>query len=119
MAESKPLALGAERSATEQRFRRLLEAAPDAIVIADRQGRIVLVNAQTERIFGYQADELAGQQVEILVPESLREKHTGHRADFQAQPRTRPMGSGLELFGRRKDGSVFPVEISLSPLEDG
>ena len=88
------------------------------MVIADREGRIVLVNAQTERLFGYSANELTGQKVEILVPESLREKHITHRADFQAEPRTRPMGTGLELLGRRKEGSVFPVEISLSPLED-
>jgi len=86
------------------------------MVIADREGRIVLANAQTERLFGYTSTELTGQSVEILVPESLRQKHLRHRADYQADPHTRPMGSGLELFGRRKNGSLFPVEISLSPF---
>jgi formate hydrogenlyase transcriptional activator len=110
--------VSAAGNVAEARFRRLLEAAPDAIVISDRRGRIVLVNAQTESLFGYRTGELINQPVEILIPESVREKHMGHRAGFNAEPRTRPMGTGLELFARRKDGSVFPVEISLSPLED-
>jgi PAS domain S-box-containing protein len=104
--------------AGEGRFRRLLEAAPDAMVIADRDGRIVLVNAQTERLFGYSSGELTGETVEILVPESLRQQHHGHRKDYQAAPRPRPMGTGLELFGRKKDGTLFPVEISLSPFAE-
>jgi formate hydrogenlyase transcriptional activator len=104
--------------ASERKFRRLLEAAPDAMVIADRGGRIVLINAQTERLFGYATEELLGQPVELLVPEKLREEHVRHRGKYNASPRTRPMGMGLELFGRRKNGSTFPVEISLSPLED-
>ncbi len=97
---------------------RLIETVPDAMVIADAKGSIVLVNTQAELLFGYDAQELLGQSVEILVPESLRRRHTQHRDEFRAEPRTRPMGSGLELFGRRKDGSVFPIEISLSPAED-
>ena len=99
-------------------IRRLIEAVPDAMVIADAKGGIVLVNTHAELLFGYDAQELLGQSVEVLVPESLRHKHVQHRDEFRAEPRTRPMGSGLELFGRRKDGSVFPIEISLSPTED-
>ncbi len=109
---------GAPVPRVEEQFRRLLEAAPDAIVVVDRSGQIVIVNSQTEELFGYQRAELIGQPVEILLPESSRWAHVQHRSDYAALPRPRPMGSGLELFGRRKDGSVFPVEISLSPFED-
>ncbi len=118
MAESKGSVPGASGAPGEEKFRRLLEAAPDAMVIADRQGRIVLVNAQTARLFGYASQELIGQPVEILLPESFRKDHVRHRAEYSAAPHTRPMGAGLELSGRRKDGSSFPVEISLSPLDD-
>lgn len=100
----------------EARFRALLEAAPDSIVLVKTDGRIVLVNAQTEVLFGYHRDELMGQPVEQLIPQRARDRHVGHRLQYQSTPKTRPMGRGLDLAGRRKDGSEFPVEISLSPM---
>jgi PAS domain S-box-containing protein len=103
-------------TAAEARFRGLLEVAPDPIVIVAEHGLIQIVNRQTELVFGYSRDELIGQPVEVLVPERYRPTHVGDRSRYQADPNTRPMGIGLELFGRRKDGSEFPVEISLSPL---
>src|SRR6516164_3832755 len=98
-------------------FQAMLEAAPDAMVIVDDDGRIVLANKQAALLFGYQDNELASQKVEVLVPARFRAKHPGHRAGFFAEPRTRRMGVGLDLWGLRKDGTEFPVEISLSPAD--
>jgi len=103
-------------SAGEVLFRGLLEVAPDPIVIVDMRGVMAIVNRQTELAFGYARDELIGQAVEVLIPDTLRPTHAADRANYQSDPHTRPMGIGLELFGRRKDGTQFPVEISLSPL---
>jgi PAS domain S-box-containing protein len=97
-------------------FEGLLESAPDAIIIVDQQGRIVLVNGQAERLFGYRREELLGQLIEMLVPERYRAQHVAQRDDYARRPRTRAMGVGVDLSGRRKDGSELPVEISLSPL---
>jgi len=109
-AEARP-----EEKQAERRFRRLLDAAPDAILEVDSQGRIVLINQTAEKMFGYSRDELMGLNVETLVPASMRAGHVAHRTSYTAHPQMRPMGTGLELHAQRKDGSLFPVEISLSP----
>jgi PAS domain S-box-containing protein len=104
-----------QESSLETRFRKLLEAAPDAILEVNPEGRITLTNQAAERMFGYTHDELMGLEVESLVPAAMRGGHAKHRTSYTHHPNTRPMGIGMELQAQRKDGSLFPVEISLSP----
>ena len=100
-------------------LRGLLDTAPDAMIVVDRQGRIVLVNAQAERMFGYDRADLLGQSMEILLPQSCRTRHTTQVADYMAAPRPRPMGEAAALRGRRRDGTEFPIEVSLGPFRAG
>src|SRR5690348_12525733 len=99
------------------KFAELLESVPDAIVIVNDTGYIVLATSQTQKMFGYKSEELIGQTIEILMPGRYRTSHIGHRMNYFSGPRARPMGVELELYGQRKDGAEFPVEISLSPLK--
>ncbi len=103
---------------SEARFRSLLESAPDAVLITDSRGRILLANAQSEAMFGYPRAELVGRGIEMLIPERYRERHVNHRERYVAAPRARPMGAGLELYARRADGTEFPVAVALSPARD-
>lgn len=109
------------RAGPREILARFLETTPDAMVVVDERGRIALVNHQTESLFGYAREELLGEPIEVLIPERLRFRHASHRESYSKDLRVRPMGMGLELFGRKRDGTEFPVEISLSPIhtEDG
>src|SRR5260221_202268 len=107
---------GAEGRGADARFRGLLESAPDGIVVVDANGVIVIVNSQTERMFGHTREELLGQHIEMLVPGRFRPRHEGDRSAYASDPHTRPMGAGRALTGLTRNGEEFPVEISLSPL---
>jgi PAS domain S-box-containing protein len=106
-----------ERQRAERRFRLAIESAPSGMVMVDQNGQIVLVNSQTEKLFGYSREQLIGQSIEVLVPERFRAEHPSHRGAFFMRPESRPMGAGRDLFGRRQDGTEFPVEIGLNPIE--
>ena len=107
----------ANRRRADSRFWQVVATAPYGVIMVGHDGRIAMANARTEKLFGYQREELIGQSVEMLVPERFRDHHSAHRAGFSASPVVRPMGAGQELFARRKDGTEFPVEIALSPAQ--
>jgi len=120
--EDGPMVLSAivdisSRKRLEERFRRVVEAAPNAMVMIGQRGQIEMVNAQAERVFGYERAEMLGQSIEFLVPKRFRAQHPALRASFFADPHSRPMGAGRDLYGLKKDGSEFPVEIGLNPIE--
>jgi len=117
--EDSPEQRSTELAHLERAFALVLESAPDAILVSDPEGRIVLANRMAERTFGYSREELLGSPIELLVPERYREAHATHRRLFWDAPRARYMGEGRELFARRKDGTEFPVEISLTPMHEG
>src|SRR5664279_1059774 len=119
LAEFQSPARNARLGGDENIFNLVVEAAPSAIVVVDDRGRIVLVNAQTEKLFGYSRAELLGQSIDRLVPERFRRGHAGLRASFSGAPIARPMGAGRDLYARRKDGSEVPVEIGLNPVTTG
>jgi len=107
----------AERQRAQEQFRRLVESVPNGMIIINREGKIVLINTQTEKMFGYSRQELIGQSVEKLVPQRFRDQHPGYRKLFFTHPESRSMGAGRDLNGLRKDGTEFPVEIGLNPIE--
>lgn len=101
---------------SEAHFRNILESAPDAMIIIDHHGKIAVVNGRAVQMFGYARDEMLGKEVEFLLPDELSDRHISHRAAYAREPHLRPMGTGMNLSGKRRDGSSFPVEISLSPV---
>ena len=104
-------------SSAEERFRLVVESAPMGLIIVNSQGRIVLVNAQAEKLFGYRRDELLSTSIEALIPERFHSTHISYRSEYFVDPQLRAMGNGRELSGIRKDGSEFPVEVGLTPIE--
>ncbi|MGR9035725.1 MAG: PAS domain S-box protein, partial [Gammaproteobacteria bacterium] len=116
-ANEKLLSEISERKQAEDRFRLVVEGSPNALILVNRAGKIVLVNTQTEKFLGYERDELIGQPIEMLIPERFRSKHFGYLTDFFNEPQTRAMGVGRDLFALRKDGVEFPVEIGLNPIQ--
>ena len=117
VSESRRIERALDAAPAARPFQTLLESAPDGIIITNASGEIVLVNSQTESLFGYPREQLLHQPVEILLPERFRGSHPAHRIQYAGSPKVRPMGAGLELYGLRRDGTEFPVEISLSPIE--
>ena len=122
--QSKPNPTAADRSGkdhveTQALFEQFFEASPDGVLVVDSQGFITRVNAQTEKMFGYSRTDLQGKPIEALVPDRFRKAHEAYRGNYQGSPQMRPMGEGMELFAKHRDGSEFPVEIMLSPIRSG